>query len=193
MNALQPTGPNAVTIQARATYLLSRATLDAHSLDEAVGIIQNYDNAAIAYGASLNIGYRAENGQITMANVEISKNEVSVQYYGLEQEESYGSHFNMYLRESVSQKVDESSVHRLQRTQTLVAENALNTVRDVENILGDTQDSSYPIYRTSQSPDGSYTVATAIFDVGRQVLHVYEDCNPKICEQAFVFPFDSFE
>lgn len=188
MNAVYP---NNVTIPARGSYFICRAMLDAKSLSDAVAIINNYtiNQPVSSFGASLNIGFMDKDSkQINIANVEISNFKVSIAYYNDTQD--YGYHYNMYLRLNVSQKTDESSIHRLNRTKELIAENGLNTMEDICNILGDTQDTEYPLYRTSVAPDTSSTLSTALFDIENQVLHIYEKSNPKTSEPALNISFE---
>ena len=91
---------------------------------------------------------------------------------------------------NVPQQTDESSIHRLNRTKQLIEENGLNTMQDIKNILGDTEDTQYPLYRTSSPPDTSSTLASGIFDIQNQVLHIYDKCNPKLCKPTLNISFD---
>jgi hypothetical protein len=81
----------------------------------------------------------------------------------------------MYLRAPVPQNVDDSSVHRLARALQLpVSVNAASACQ----LLGDTTDTDYPIYRDGAGPDGGVaTLATAVFDLVRRQVQMY-DANP---------------
>ncbi|ESO98431.1 hypothetical protein LOTGIDRAFT_231453 [Lottia gigantea] len=68
-----------------------------------------------------------------------------------------------------------SSIHRQKRTKQLPIP---TDITGIKNILGDTGDSLYPIYRTPRPSDDTSTVATAIFDITRCKVNVYTD-NPK--------------
>ena len=191
MDAVFPTN---VTIPARGTFFLLRAMFDAKSLSDVFDIINNHtsNEAVCSYGASFNIGYWELNNKqiwIDIVNIEVSNYDVSVAYY-TNYEESYGYHFDEYLRLNVLQQTDESSIHRLNRTKQLIEDNGLNTIQDIENILGDTEDVQYPLYRTSNPPDNAATLTTGIFDILNQKLYVYEKCNPKLCQPTLKVPFD---
>ena len=63
-----------------------------------------------------------------------------------------------YLRQNVSQRVDPSSEHRLERVRQLTPPTDASGIR---SILGDTADNQYPIFRTGVPPDsGVATLAT---------------------------------
>eukprot|EP01083_Nonionella_stella_P076000 206886_1 len=181
MNAVFPQN---VTIPARGAFFLSRALLDARNVSHAMDILYDYDedSAVCSYGTSLNIGYRQEDKQVVIANIEVSNHNISVQYYSQhEGNHAFGYHFNMYLRGNVAQEVDVSSLHRMNRTQEIIANQGLNTMNDVRDVLGDTRDTQYPLYRDSNPPDDSSTLATAMFDMEEQIMYVFEQCNPKTC------------
>ena len=186
--------PTNVTIPARGIFFLLRAVIDAKSLSDAIDIINNYtrNGPVCSYGGSFSIGYMDNNNnkEINIANVEVSNYNVSFAYYGVDKDESYGYHFNEYLRLNVSQQNDESSIHRLNRTKQLIEENGLNTMQDIKNILGDTEDTQYPLYRTNSPPDNAATLTTGIFDIENQALYVYEKCNPKLCQPTLTVSFD---
>lgn len=90
------------------------------------------------------------------------------------------SHFNQYLWMLVeSQKVDVSSEMRAKRVTEL---GVPTTVQAMREILGDTHNKRYPIFRDGQSPDPGATLATQIVDLGGEGLAtVYLWCggNPK--------------
>lgn len=87
-------------------------------------------------------------GTDTMLNLEVSAEAHSVfvvtdHYY----------HFNMYRHLNVSQEVDESTVHREARAEAMPA---AETMSGALQILGDTADKAYPIYRNGAPPDTGY-------------------------------------
>jgi len=86
------------------------------------------------------------------------------------------SHFNMYRHLNVSDNIDESSVHRLDRSWEISAPKNLT---DIADILGDTEDPEYPIYRDGNPPDDASTVCTVLFNLQVQQGHLYLN-NPKI-------------
>ena len=67
-------------------------------------------------------------------------------------------HCHRYLRQNVSQAIDPSSEHRLERVRQLPPP---KDAIDIRSILGDTEDKEYPIFRTGSPPDtGVATLAT---------------------------------
>lgn len=193
MNILFPTN---VTTQSRGIYWLNRAIYDAINISQAIQIINNYTNNNVcSYGISINLGFMDinNNNKITIANIEISNNNVSIQYYDHDttvEDKSYGYHYDMYLRLNVNQQIDISSQYRLNRTQQLIQQNGTpKHKQDIFNILGDTQNTQYPIYRNGKSPDSAVTLATCLFDLHDQTMTVFENCNPMLCDPSFTLSF----
>lgn len=135
------------------------------------------------YGASFNVGLRQEK---VILNAEISNFE-----YNIENCSNYGYHFNNYVRIlDVAATDDISSDNRLDRTQELVGSyGGINTQDNIVDILGDTQNSDYPIYRDSKAPDDASTLATGVFDLVQGYFYIYEQCNPKECTPTKVVNF----
>ncbi|KAK6185935.1 hypothetical protein SNE40_008064 [Patella caerulea] len=77
-----------------------------------------------------------------------------------------------------------SSIHRRKRAEQLPTPTDIASIR---NILGDTGDSIYPIYRTPRPSDNTSTCATAIYDITRCVLSIYTD-NPKTASPVLQMP-----
>jgi len=76
----------------------------------------------------------------------------------------------------ILQSPDESTKHRQKRANEI----PVPLVReDVLAILGDNEDSAWPIYRNSQPPDHVSTVATVLFDLSGKTVSVWVS-NPKI-------------
>lgn len=76
--------------------------------------------------------------------------------------EDYTFHFNIYLRLNVPQHVGASSVARMKAAKSLPIPQDTDSIF---RILGDTSNSSYPIYRNGNPPDGIATLTTAVFKV----------------------------
>jgi hypothetical protein len=119
-----------------------------------------------------------------------------------------------YLRLNVSQFADNSSTHRLARvkemptpvnvTGAMGSEGWMRVSRccaGILNILGDTEDVEYPIYRDGAAPDSdgfcflcsfvllsfiSATLVTALFDLNNAILSVYPYQNPKLYPQPLL-------
>lgn len=143
--------------------VLNRALLP-RSPSEAIDLV---DTTYCSSGFSLNLG---DVGNKVVWNIEVSP----VGANPLQMHE-YDYHFNMYLRQNVSQAIDPSSEHRLERVRQLPPP---KDAIDIRSILGDTEDKEYPIFRTGSPPDtGVATLATAVFDLVKCTLHVYRG-NP---------------
>ena len=160
-------------------------------MDEVIRILHDHaaSDPVCSYGASLNVGHKKEDGTVSIANIEISNYNVSVQYYGADHQDSYGCHFNEYLRLNVSQLSDPSSVHRLDRALEMMEQHGMNDVDDIKRILGDTANEQYPVFRSGEDPDDLMTMATGIFDISHGLLQVHENCNPKECDASIEMPF----
>lgn len=186
--------PNNVTIGpgVRGIYFLERAILDCDSIKCAIDTISTTTDSAAytTYGGSINIGQKNGN-DVEVVNVEVSSDYYSVLSLSSNGKSGYNYHFNNYLRlTNVSALDDASSDHRLNRTLELIAENdGIRNLDTIIEILGDTQDDEYPIYRTSKSPDEATTLATVVFDIANGVFKVYQQCNPKQCQPSILVKF----
>jgi len=130
-----------------------------------------------AFGFNINIGSIREHRLI---NVEVAPNQISIKHVSM----GNYSHFNMYRHMEISQRVDVSSIHRLDRSWQLPAP---DDPRSVVTILGDNADHQYPIYRDSVAPDGCSTVCTALFDFQQQQMLLYLQ-NPKYATPYLKLP-----
>jgi len=157
----------AVLIGGIGRNFVTRDLFNSKNLEDAIARVANIPNRAT--GWSLNLGSIKESKQY---NVEIAPgSELSV----WEVKQNY-SHFNMYRHLNVSDYTDESSVHRLERSNEFPRPENLT---DVATMLGDTKDPEYPIYRDGQPPDDAATVCTALFNLQTQHGLLYLD-NPKL-------------
>jgi hypothetical protein len=131
----------------------------------------------IASGFNLNIAAAAAaaGDQVTLLDVEVSPAGVNA-----ERTTALGTaspHFNNYLYLNVSSINDTSSVHRLDRYNEFPMP---GSVHDIRQILGDTKDAEYPIFRRGMAPDaGVLTLATFIVDWGAKVGYLWVAANPK--------------
>ena len=185
MNALFPTD---VQLNGRGCYFLGRMMFDAKNIEDLIESYQNTSNGIISsYGVSLNIGMKINNNQYRIVNIEISSTNISV--LEINHTNPYAYHFNNYLRLNVSAKNDTSSAYRRQRTQYMIQHNFNNSIKnrdEIIQILGDTNNTEYPIYRESISPDTETTLNTIIYDLISQNVYLYEHCNPKICSPMII-------
>ncbi len=159
-------------VQRRATCGRGVTTLDAfaarlHTRGWAAGASLNVVDLDLARGGA----------HQTMANIEVYED----QFSRLDVDTNY-SHENMFKHLGVPDAGDNSTEHRQSRIDRLPAP---HSVADVANILGDTADAAYPLYRT-------ITLASLILDGATGVLSVWVDSNPAETRPVFAFPLASF-
>ncbi|KAJ5069253.1 peptidase c45 [Anaeramoeba ignava] len=184
--------PKCVQIGGHARSFIARDTLTSTSFDEMISKIKN---SSIASGFSLNVLdgntkkiYNIEAAssycQNTTFDPFLKSNNDDPNYTLMNvlevTQNNYSEHFNMFLRLNVSQYTDESSVHRLKRAEEIGSPlNNPNLAQGIVDILGDTQDTQWPIYRDAIPPDSAKTITTSIFDWDQKTLSIYDN-NPKI-------------
>ncbi|XP_055343765.1 beta-alanyl-dopamine/carcinine hydrolase-like [Paramacrobiotus metropolitanus] len=180
-------------------YIMNRALLSAESPEDFERIIST--PPGLAQGCSINVVFtRNPNDSIKMRNYELLGSfdatiptvidRAATFPYDLSKPNMEGNgymyHWNKYERIRVKQNPDNivSSVHRQNRAKQFpVPQN----VENVLNILGDTADADYPIYRTPNEKDGGCTIAVALFDLRNMTLSVYRD-NPKTSSPLLTLP-----
>lgn len=149
-------------------YWTTRKVLACKSIAEAVDFLQS---TCHTYGMSLNVGSTVTGEQV---NIEVgpgrklSVNDITSGSY---------FHANAYLHLHVRQdpKLSPSSAHREARAKELLP---VTNITGVLQILGDTQDVHWPIYRTLGHGDYAVTLVTAVFDFKKQYVDVWSESNP---------------
>jgi hypothetical protein len=102
--------------------------------------------------------------------------------------DTYLFHFNMYMySQNVDQYLDESSVHRWARAKQLPIP---HDAQSIVEILGDTEDSEYPIFRNEAGSDEAATIATAVFDMKARTCQVWPGTNPKNSSSILTLSLD---
>ena len=122
----------------KGCFYILRDSLRANSIDEVIALV-NVTNSAS--GFSLNVMSISE-GRII--NVEVGPGDHNLAVYELKGDTHWNDHFNNYKNLDTEQYVDKSSLFRSKRVQELsppVSEH------DILEILGDTHNPYYPIYR----------------------------------------------
>jgi hypothetical protein len=134
-----------------------------------------------ASGFTLNVG-SMHTGEIV--SIELGPNNASVIHTVASGD--FWMHFNQYLLLDVPRYPDASSDARLARARQLPPPTSRAAAY---NILGDTANSAYPIYRNGAPPDvNATTLATALFDFGSRTMSVHVGTNPKSTDPLFVWP-----
>eukprot|EP00697_Spironema_sp_BW2_P002039 gnl/Spiro4/12738_TR6753_c1_g1_i4.p1 gnl/Spiro4/12738_TR6753_c1_g1~~gnl/Spiro4/12738_TR6753_c1_g1_i4.p1 ORF type:complete len:750 (-),score=200.80 gnl/Spiro4/12738_TR6753_c1_g1_i4:4-2196(-) len=123
------------------------------------------------------------------------------------QQPSHFIHTNHYLQLATPNWPSNSSVHRFARAASMCGAHVPASVADVCEVLGDTADLAYPIYRGSGdaadestrpfaripdargpcSNDTGVTLATVVFDFGAQKIFLWEYSNPRLTAPARSF------
>jgi len=76
-----------------------------------------------------------------------------------------------------------SSQHRMTRFEDMNNLDPIQAPDEMLNVLGDTNDRWYPIYRNGDL-SGGYTVSSVLFDLGMCKMMVFEE-NPKTHKPTF--------
>ncbi|XP_078001144.1 beta-alanyl-dopamine/carcinine hydrolase-like [Glandiceps talaboti] len=153
---------------------ITRAFLSAQSLEDVINIIKKPPGTASAYNA--NVGVKEQSGnRAKFYSVEIghsvSGSIVDVHQYV----DGFSYHLNHFNRLGIDHYTDDSSVHRAARIQQLPTP---ANMHDILEIMSDTHDEKYPIYRNGAPPDVYATSGIGVFDLKKNTLSVYMD-NPK--------------
>lgn len=179
VNALFPTRVNVTAVP---TAFVLRDVLWAASAEEAV---ERATRAPSAGGFSLNVG---DVGSAALYNVEVSSDGASVETIdaaAVASRHGVYAHMNQYLRlrPAGGQTPDPSSEHRLARVGQLAAAlgaDTMGTAAGLRDVLGDTHDPQYPLYRDGTPPDdGVVTLTTVLFDAANNSATFYRG-NPKL-------------
>ena len=172
--------PAIVTSFGRATAFICRSILESNNLQQAIDKITNY-GGNVSVGASFNIGqYDEKNNKFELLNVENYMNEYSVLYID---NGNFSYHFNSYQRiDGIEQMefVMPSSNSRMNRTIEMINDDYNGTLTDkqeIVNILGDTENQQYPIWRNGYIS----TLITSLYDLQHGKAYFYEQCDPKNC------------
>eukprot|EP01084_Bolivina_argentea_P122563 217177_1 len=172
--------PYVVTSYGRATAFICRSILESNNINEAINKITNY-GGNVSVGASFNIGqYDEKNDKFELVNVENYMDKYSVLHID---NHNYTYHFNTYQRiEGIVQMefIMPSSNNRMNRTIQMINDDFNGTLTEKEQIveiLGDTQNQQYPIWRTGYIS----TLITSLYDLENGKAYFYEQCDPKNC------------
>ncbi|GIL88135.1 hypothetical protein Vretifemale_16148 [Volvox reticuliferus] len=165
LNALYPSD---ALLPGLGRNFLSRRLLDAGSVEEALEVLVERDQAT---GRSVNL--MSTRPPLGVWNVEVGPGGA---HDVLElQDNTWYYHANAYMRLPQRQKLDNSSVHREARFAqfTMPAGPA-----DVLEMLGDTSDAKFPVYRTGDYGGLVYTLCTVLYDLSGSRMMVYRG-NPR--------------
>jgi hypothetical protein len=167
--------PNYQNFHYLPRYIVNRHGLSAHSVAEAVMFM----SVPVASGFAAN--FLPLNGLGTIMTVEGSADEFAVRSHPAG---SVDFHFNMYMYLNISQWGDPSSYARSARANEMPTP---TNWTGVANILGDTKNKDYPIYRNG-GIDGLMTLFTVNYDFEQAQMIVFES-NPKLGVPVATIPF----
>eukprot|EP01089_Gocevia_fonbrunei_P021705 TRINITY_DN8523_c0_g1_i2.p1 TRINITY_DN8523_c0_g1~~TRINITY_DN8523_c0_g1_i2.p1 ORF type:complete len:338 (-),score=64.81 TRINITY_DN8523_c0_g1_i2:75-1088(-) len=161
--------PKKVQTTGIARQFIARAIYQAKSLDEVFHLLTSTKDRCT--GFSLNVG---SIHQSTIVNIEVGPGDLM----GHHVVRGNYSHQNLYRYLPLSQHTSNSSEARLARIDQMPSVRSAQQIRDV---LGDTFNKDYPIYRDGHPPDSVVTAATGVFYLSGadKKMEVYID-NPKL-------------
>ncbi len=146
--------------------VLTRAMLEQPTLEDAVALLRNTPRSG---GFHLSLGQR---GRTDLLSIEFNAVAVSVQT--VQQPALHANHAIHDTMRELPQIITDSSRHRQQRGNAMLAG---NTDIDPLLVLADQADSALPIYRNApDDSDNENTMATADIHIGKDHIrwHVYE-------------------
>ncbi|CAH1389163.1 unnamed protein product [Nezara viridula] len=167
---------------------VARALLTASSL-ESVEDILRCNGCGIADAMSVNLSFLNQEGDRLFHNIEVSptfpvSNESAISVKTI----SSGGvmfHANKFLRLQIPEvegaKIESSTVR-----QDTMKKHSLVSDKCVINLLGDTSNRKYDIFRCMESV---WTIAVGVFDFLARTWSIYLD-NPKLNDPVVVFPLD---
>lgn len=156
--------PMQVNASGLANTFLALEAYGARTLEEVIQILSKPNRAM---GFSLNVGSVHDR---RIANIEFSCTNVSTKFVV-----GNYSHTNLYNHMNTPQQPDPSSSHRDQRISELPP---VKDDSDIREVLGDTKDPQYPIYRNGNPPDCCGTAASVLYDFNMRTASIYLS-NPK--------------
>lgn len=177
-NGITPVHPNA---GGYGRYFINRYVLEARSLGEAVRRLETLaGNASYGFGVTLSDSrdvVHVEIGPKRFSKVVVKSGEAFV-------------HTNRFSHQSmldIEQTIGPSTTSRYARGMEFLEKEGITSAKDVRDLLGDTKNASYPMYRTGTSPDTGATLVTAVFEMESRRVTIY-NTNPKDTEPLMVIP-----
>ena len=159
------------TQQGIGRRFLARAMLAARTIDDAIACLRAQPRGA---GMYCMLGSRA---QRRIVCVEVSAQELQVRPI-----EGATFHASHYLYQDSAQPIDASSCARQLRGDALLAQQAPNDARAVLGVLRDPGETGssprWPIARDGLAPDNQATSFSALFDLERGTLRIYQGPQP---------------
>ncbi|XP_067685493.1 beta-alanyl-dopamine/carcinine hydrolase-like isoform X1 [Haliotis asinina] len=163
--------------QAGSADFVLRAVLRASNIDEVKKIVSN-TGFGVSVGFNINVGSIVDTS--TQWSVEVApdvfESKVSIKeiHESDDPEKSTYFHMNEYRHLDIEVETAERSRARFERALSLPVPTC---AKDVRNILGDTDNTTFPIYRTVRPSDENATVCTGMFDLLNKRFDIYLD-NP---------------
>ncbi|KAL3855358.1 hypothetical protein ACJMK2_014573 [Sinanodonta woodiana] len=182
--ALNEIEPKSINFGYPPVAFRSRAFLSACDVDDFVRIARNEGHGA-SVGFNANI---ASLNQKEMWSLEVGpgKLESPLELTVIAQQNDQDKpchyfHFNYYkhLEGIEINPAIPSSTARSKRAHEIKPP---RTIRDVKAVLGDTQNSSYPIFRRPKNPDQCITSCTVLFNILEKTTEIYVE-NPSLCNE----------
>ncbi|XP_070578282.1 beta-alanyl-dopamine/carcinine hydrolase-like [Ptychodera flava] len=169
-----------------ARKLLNRALLSSENLEDTIRIIKTPPGIASAVNLNLVIKERGR-GKASFYSIEISHSPdgsvIDVAHY----KDGFSHYVNMYQRSNVDQIKKEGSIHRATRLQEFSKPKGM---KDMLDMISDTSNTKYPIYRNCTPPDICTTACVGAYDVRNDRLYIFRE-NPRECHYQPVAVFNT--
>lgn len=167
--------PNTAIEGATPRYFLNRALLRSKTFDDAFSIAQNRGYGS-AFGFCVNMASLEYPEKMCAMEVAPGMPESRIALKYIEEQKNTNEpchyfHINNYRLIQIDEfEFMESSNARTKKTQEF---SDPKTWDDLRQVLGDTSDDEYPIYRTPRPTDDSQTVCTGVFDMIDKTMKVF--------------------
>lgn len=174
MNGLY--GKNALVGKA-PRYFLNRALLPCETIEDVFKVLKNR-NYGSAYCFCLNYANLTQNDMWSIEMASGDEGRLFVHKIPEQAEKGrpahyvHANHYKIADGNAVECLETKSTFERTKRAEEMKPP---ENIEEIKNILGDTENKEYPIYRTKSSTDTNATVSTAIFDLTNRTLEIYVD------------------
>ncbi|XP_070578281.1 beta-alanyl-dopamine/carcinine hydrolase-like isoform X2 [Ptychodera flava] len=157
-----------------ARKFVNRALMSSESLDDAIKIIKTPPGIGAGFNVNLAIKEKGHR-KVSFYSIEIAHSSNGSVVDVAKYKGGFSHHLNMYQRLKVDHFEDESSLHRSARFQEIPHPKNL---KDMLDMISDTNHPEYPIYRSGAAPDPYATACIGAYDVLSDRLYFFKG-NPK--------------
>ncbi|CAH1968401.1 unnamed protein product [Acanthoscelides obtectus] len=169
-------------------HFITRALLSAENFAKAQEILRDR-GCGVGDACSVNMTFLNQEGNRLFHNAELGpadKTDESQLNIFTASPGEYFAHCNKYLRTKLDEADPEMSKSSVCRMEAFDKHGSPKTKKDVIEMLGDTSNSKYPVFRDDPN-DLVMTIAVGIFDCVEKTWSLYSD-NPKKNDPLVVLP-----